>query len=61
MSGKWIITDNSLTLIDLFSSFFSIIPSKGRQISVVFGAKNLKNYHGERFNKVSVHKKEFDR
>lgn len=35
--------------------------SKGKQISVVFGAKDLKNYYGERYNEVSVHEKEFDR
>lgn len=33
----------------------------GRQLSVVFGAKNLKDYHGTRYSKVSVHKKDFDR
>lgn len=32
-----------------------------KQISVVFGAKDLKNYNGERYDKVSVHKKQYDR
>lgn len=30
-------------------------------ISVVFGAKNLKDYIGERYNNVSIHKKNYDR
>ncbi|XP_031618294.1 kallikrein-4-like [Contarinia nasturtii] len=32
-----------------------------KEISVVFGAKDLKNYNGERYNMVSVHKKDYDR
>ncbi|XP_055323956.1 mite allergen Der f 3 isoform X2 [Sitodiplosis mosellana] len=34
---------------------------KAKEISVVFGAKNLKNYSGERYNTVSVYKKDYDR
>lgn len=55
--------------IDFFSSKqFDVIfgdmfflRSKDEDISVVFGAKNLKSYDGERYNTVSVHKRDYDR
>lgn len=52
--------------MDLSSNFKSFFVTfsvfrKDKEISVVFGAKNLKNYDGERYDKVSVHKKDYDR
>lgn len=34
---------------------------KDEDISVVFGAKNLKNYTGQLFRNVSIHKNKYDR
>lgn len=43
----------------LYYVFFFL--SKDEDISVVFGAKSLKNYTGQFFSNVSIHKKDYDR
>lgn len=53
----------AVIVVSVFHFYFCfyVYFSKDEDISVVFGAKNLKNYTGQLFSNVSIHKKNYDR
>lgn len=60
LSDCVVVVDDDLFHFCYLALFFFFL-SKDEDISVVFGAKSLRNYTGQYFSNVSIHKKDYDR